>query len=78
MLDEVGFGQFNIFVGGVMAPAIDRLASHGSRHNGFHTTPLCSPIAPRDVRNVCRYFGAQGAYAGSRNFAEELCDVCAL
>jgi len=45
LLDEVGFGQFNTFVGGVMAPAIDRLASQGLRHNRFRTARLCSPIA---------------------------------
>jgi arylsulfatase len=43
LLDDVGFGQFSTFGGGVPSPTMDRLAEEGLRFNRFHTTALCSP-----------------------------------
>lgn len=43
LLDDVGFGQFSTFGGGVPSPTMDRLAAEGVRFNRFHTTALCSP-----------------------------------
>jgi len=43
LLDDVGFGQFSTFGGGVPSPTMDRLAAEGLRFNRFHTTALCSP-----------------------------------
>jgi arylsulfatase A-like enzyme len=43
LLDDVGFGQFSTFGGGVPSPTMDRLAKEGLRYNRFHTTALCSP-----------------------------------
>ena len=45
LLDDVGFGQFSVFGGGVTSPNLERLASQGLRYNRFHTTALCSPAA---------------------------------
>lgn len=43
LLDDVGFGQFSTFGGGVPSPTMDRLSKEGLRYNHFHTTALCSP-----------------------------------
>src|SRR5262245_98777 len=43
LIDDVGFGQFSTFGGGVPSPTMDRLAAEGLRFNRFHTTALCSP-----------------------------------
>jgi arylsulfatase len=43
LLDDVGFGQFSTFGGGVPSPTMDKLAAEGLRYNQFHTTALCSP-----------------------------------
>jgi arylsulfatase A-like enzyme len=43
LLDDVGFGQFSTFGGGVPSPNIDKVASEGLRYTRFHTTALCSP-----------------------------------
>jgi arylsulfatase A-like enzyme len=43
LIDDVGFGQFSTFGGGVPSPTMDRLAAEGLRYNHFHTTALCSP-----------------------------------
>jgi arylsulfatase A-like enzyme len=43
LLDDVGFGQFSTFGGGVPSPTMDALAAEGLRFNRFHTTALCSP-----------------------------------
>jgi arylsulfatase len=43
LLDDVGFGQFSAFGGGVPSPNIEKLAMHGLRYTRFHTTALCSP-----------------------------------
>jgi arylsulfatase A-like enzyme len=43
LIDDVGFGQFSTFGGGVPSPTMDKLAAEGVRYNRFHTTALCSP-----------------------------------
>src|SRR5258706_5521819 len=43
LLDDVGFGQFSAFGGGVPSPNIEKLAAKGLRYTRFHTTALCSP-----------------------------------
>src|SRR5262245_21847890 len=43
LIDDVGFGQFSTFGGGVPSPTMDELAAEGLRFNRFHTTALCSP-----------------------------------
>jgi arylsulfatase len=43
LLDDVGYGQFSTFGGGVPSPNIDKLAADGLRYTRFHTTALCSP-----------------------------------
>ena len=43
LIDDVGYGQFSTFGGGVPSPTMDRLAAEGLRYNRFHTTALCSP-----------------------------------
>src|SRR5882724_9035456 len=43
LLDDVGFGQFSAFGGGVPSPNIEKLAAQGLRYTRFHTTALCSP-----------------------------------
>src|SRR5262249_2979014 len=43
LIDDVGFGQFSTFGGGVPSPTMDQLAAEGLRYNRFHTCALCSP-----------------------------------
>jgi arylsulfatase A-like enzyme len=43
LLDDVGFGQFSVFGGGVPSPSMEKLAAQGLRYTRFHTTALCSP-----------------------------------
>jgi arylsulfatase A-like enzyme len=43
LLDDVGFGQFSVFGGGVSSPNMEKLAAQGLRYTRFHTTALCSP-----------------------------------
>src|SRR5215510_5203592 len=43
LIDDVGFGQFSVFGGGVSSPNMEKLAQQGLRFNRFHTTALCSP-----------------------------------
>ena len=43
LLDDVGFGQFDLTGGGVPSPAMDALADEGLLYTRFHTTALCSP-----------------------------------
>jgi arylsulfatase A-like enzyme len=43
LLDDVGFGQFSVFGGGVPSPNMEKLAAQGLRYSRFHTTALCSP-----------------------------------
>src|SRR5262249_41005985 len=38
LIDDVGFGQFGTFGGGVPSPTMDKLAAEGIRYNRFHTT----------------------------------------
>src|SRR6187431_1598184 len=38
LLDDVGFGQFSAFGGGVPSPNIEKLATQGLRYTRFHTT----------------------------------------
>jgi hypothetical protein len=40
LLDDVGFGQFSVFGGGVPSPNMEKLAAEGLRYNRFHTTAL--------------------------------------
>lgn len=43
LLDDVGFGQFDVSGGGVPSPSMDQLAHEGLFYDRFHTTALCSP-----------------------------------
>jgi len=43
LLDDCGFGQFDVTGGGVPSPKIDQLWNEGVLYNRFHTTALCSP-----------------------------------
>src|SRR2546429_7721511 len=43
LLDDVGFGQFSAFGGGIPSPNIEKLAARGLRSTRCHTTALCSP-----------------------------------
>ena len=43
LLDDVGFGQFGVFGGGVSSPNMEKLAAQGLRYNRFQPTALCSP-----------------------------------
>src|SRR5262249_44194124 len=43
LIDDVGFGQFSTFGGGVPSPTMDKLAAEGLRYNSFPTTAPCSP-----------------------------------
>lgn len=43
LLDDVGFGQFDVTGGGVPSPSMDALAKEGLTFTRFHTTALCSP-----------------------------------
>ena len=43
ILDDVGFGQFESFGGGVPSPTLQQLAAEGLRFNRFHTAGICSP-----------------------------------
>src|SRR5438105_972730 len=42
LLDDVGFGQFSAFGGGVPAPNIEKLAARGLGYTSFHTTAFGS------------------------------------
>jgi arylsulfatase A-like enzyme len=43
VLDDTGFAHFGCYGSDLATPAVDRLAAHGLRYTGFHTTALCSP-----------------------------------
>ena len=43
LLDDVGFGEFSVFGGGVPSPNMEKLAARGLRYNRFDTIALCSP-----------------------------------
>lgn len=41
--DDVGFGAFDCYGGGIETPSMTRIAEMGLRYSQFHTTALCSP-----------------------------------
>ena len=43
LIDDVGFGQFSSFGGGIPTPTMDRVVKSGLQFTQFHTTALCSP-----------------------------------
>ncbi|MBD2427445.1 arylsulfatase [Phormidium sp. FACHB-1136] len=43
LIDDVGFGQFSSFGGGIPTPTMDRVVKNGLQFTQFHTTALCSP-----------------------------------
>jgi arylsulfatase A-like enzyme len=42
LFDDVGFSDFGCYGSPIKTPTIDRLAAHGLRYTGFHTTAMCS------------------------------------
>src|SRR5215468_465802 len=42
LFDDVGFSDFGCYGSPIRTPTIDRLAAHGLRYTGFHTTAMCS------------------------------------
>jgi arylsulfatase A-like enzyme len=42
LFDDVGFSDFGCYGSPIKTPTIDRLAAHGLRYSGFHTTAMCS------------------------------------
>ena len=42
LFDDVGFSDFGCYGSEIATPTIDRLAAHGLRYTGFHTTAMCS------------------------------------
>src|SRR5882672_6681293 len=63
MLDDVGFGQFSTFGGGVPSPTMDKLAAEGLRYNRFHTTALCSPTRAALLTGRNHHSAATGTIA---------------
>jgi arylsulfatase len=63
LIDDVGFGQFSTFGGGVPSPTMDRLAAEGLRYNGFHTTALCSPTRAALITGRNHHSAASGVIA---------------
>jgi hypothetical protein len=51
LLDDVGFGQFSVFGGGVPSPSMEQLAAQGLRYNRFHTTAIPRPYVRRRGRH---------------------------
>ncbi len=43
VLDDTGFSHLGCYGSTLATPNIDRIAAHGLRYTGFHTTALCSP-----------------------------------
>jgi arylsulfatase A-like enzyme len=43
LLDDVGYGQFGTFGGGIPSPVLDNIAQNGIRYTQFHSTAMCSP-----------------------------------
>jgi arylsulfatase len=60
LIDDVGFGQFSTFGGGVPSPTMDRLAAEGLRYNRFHTTALCSPTRAALITGRNHHSAASG------------------
>jgi arylsulfatase A-like enzyme len=42
LFDDVGFSDFGCYGSPIRTATIDRLAAHGLRYTGFHTTAMCS------------------------------------
>jgi arylsulfatase A-like enzyme len=66
LLDDVGFGQFSVFGGGVPSPNMEKLAAAGLSYIRFHTAGICSPtraalLTGRNPHNVG--FGLVGELA---------------
>jgi len=61
LLDDVGFGQFSVFGGGVSSPNMEKLAAQGLRYNRFHTTALCSPTRAALLTGRNHQMAASGA-----------------
>jgi arylsulfatase A-like enzyme len=60
LLDDVGFGQFSVFGGGVPSPNMERLAANGLRYTRFHTTALCSPTRAALITGRDHHMAATG------------------
>ncbi len=43
LIDDVGYGQYGSFGGGIPTPTMDRVVKNGLQYTQFHTTALCSP-----------------------------------
>jgi arylsulfatase A-like enzyme len=43
LLDDVGYGTYSAFGGGVPSPSLEKLAHNGLRFTRFHTAGICSP-----------------------------------
>jgi arylsulfatase len=43
LIDDVGYGQYGSFGGGIPTPTMDRIVQNGLQYTQFHTTALCSP-----------------------------------
>ena len=50
LLDDVGFGLFDVVGGEVNTPAFSRIAKEGICYNTFHTTSIARRPAPRCSR----------------------------
>jgi arylsulfatase A-like enzyme len=60
ILDDVGFGQFSAFGGGVPSPNMEKLAAQGLRYTRFHTTALCSPTRAALITGRDHHMAATG------------------
>lgn len=65
LLDDVGFGQFGVFGGGVPSPNMEKLAAQGLRYNRFHTTALCSPTRAALLTGRDHHVAASGVITES-------------
>jgi arylsulfatase A-like enzyme len=60
LLDDVGYGQFSVFGGGVPSPNMEKLAAQGLRYTRFHTTALCSPTRAALITGRDHHVAATG------------------